>query len=130
MTESGRKRWMFPDAFKLDAVAAVQRSRPVTHVAAEPGLPDRLGSAWLPWATVRPESPSGAPAPPKEQAMPARRLGPSPAEQAAGTRSGSVGARHLKLVLLAAQVATGVLGEPCAVNMLAGGSDSLWFRMA
>jgi transposase len=85
MTESGRKRRLFPDAFKLEAVAAVQGGRPVAQVAAELGLPDRLVRAWLRWAAVRPVAASGAPAPtpPKEQAVPARRLGPSPAEQAA-----------------------------------------------
>ncbi len=35
-----------------------------------------------------------------------------------------------ELVRLAAEVAAGVLGEPCAVNMRVGGSDSRWFRMA
>ncbi len=35
-----------------------------------------------------------------------------------------------ELVRLAAEVATRVLGEPCAVNMRVGGSDARWFRMA
>ncbi len=34
-----------------------------------------------------------------------------------------------ELVRLAAEVAGGVLGGPCAVNMRVGGSDARWFRM-
>ena len=43
MAESNRQRRVFPDAFKLEAVAAVQGGRSVSQVAAELGLPDRLG---------------------------------------------------------------------------------------
>ncbi len=42
MVESGTKRRTFPDAFKREAVAAVRGGRPVSQVAAELGLPDRL----------------------------------------------------------------------------------------
>jgi transposase len=85
MTENGKRRRTFPDAFKLEAVAAVQGGRPVSQVAAELGLPDRLVRAWLRWAEGRGPAGSGAlaPTPPKEQAAPARRVGPSPADQAA-----------------------------------------------
>ena len=86
MVESGgRKRRTFPDAFKREAVAAVRGGRPVSQVAAELGLPDRLVRAWLRWAEGLGTAASGAPAPtpPREQAAPARRVGPSPADQAA-----------------------------------------------
>jgi transposase len=85
MMESGKRRRFFPDAFKLEAVAAVRAGRPVSQVAAELGLPDRLVRSWLRWAEGRGTAGSGAPAPapPKEQAAPARRIGPSPADQAA-----------------------------------------------
>jgi len=85
MVESGRKRRAFPDAFKREAVAAVRGRRPVSQVAAELGLPDRLVRAWLRWAEGRGGAGSGAPAPTptREQAAPARRVGPSPADQAA-----------------------------------------------
>jgi transposase len=85
MAESNRQRRSFPDAFKLEAVAAIQEGRSVTAVAAELGLPDRLVRAWLRWAEGRTAAGSGVPAPTpiKEQAVPARRLGPSPADQAA-----------------------------------------------
>lgn len=85
MAESNRQRRFFPDAFKLEAVAAIRGGRSVTAVAAELGLPDRLVRAWLRWAEGRPATASGAPAPtpPREQAVPARRVGPSPADQAA-----------------------------------------------
>ena len=85
MTDIGKRRRVFPDAFKLEAVAAVNGGRPIAQVASELGLPDRLVRAWLRWAALRPASASGAPAPtlqPK-QAAPARRVGPSPADQAA-----------------------------------------------
>ena len=84
MVESERKRRLFPEAFKLEAVAAVQGGRPVGQVASELGLPDRLVRSWLRWAAVRSMAASGAPAPtpPREQAVPARRVGPSPADQA------------------------------------------------
>ena len=42
MAESNRQRRSFPDAFKFEAVAAVQGGRSVSAVAAELGLPDRL----------------------------------------------------------------------------------------
>ncbi len=42
MTEGGRKRRSFPEAFKLEAVRAVRGGRTVAQVAAELGLPDRL----------------------------------------------------------------------------------------
>jgi transposase len=85
MAESEKRRRFFPDAFKLEAVAAVRGGRSVSTVAAELGLPDRLVRSWLRWAEVRPAAGSGAPAPtPSQQrAAPARRVGPSPADQAA-----------------------------------------------
>ena len=85
MTENGKRRRFFPDAFKLEAVAAVRGERSVSQVAAELGLPDRLVRAWLRWAEARERTGGGAPARarPKEQAAPARRVGPSPADQAA-----------------------------------------------
>ena len=73
MAESNRRRRTFPDAFKMEAVAAIRGGRSVSQVAAELGLPDRLVRAWLLWAEGRPAA-SGAPA---------RRVGPSPADQAA-----------------------------------------------
>src|SRR3954451_19114900 len=84
MAESNRQRRLFPDAFKLEAVAAVRGGRSVSAVAAELGLPDRLVRTWLRWAEGRPAAGSGALAPPvKEPTAPARRVGPSPADQAA-----------------------------------------------
>jgi transposase len=85
MAESNRQRRFFPDSFKLEAVAAVRSGRSVSAVSAELGLPDRLVRAWLRWAAGRAAEGSGAPAPTptKEQAVPARRVGPSPADQAA-----------------------------------------------
>jgi transposase len=85
IAESNRQRRSFPDAFKLEAVAAVRGGRSVSGVAAELGLPDRLVRAWLRWAEGRTAAGSGAsaPTPAKEQAVPARRVGPSPADQAA-----------------------------------------------
>jgi transposase-like protein len=82
MAESNRQRRSFPDAFKLETVAAIQGGRSVTAVAAELGLPDRLVRAWLRWAEGRTAAGSGTPAPKprKEQAVPARRIGPSPAK--------------------------------------------------
>ena len=53
MAESNRQRRSFPDAFKLEAVAAVRDGRSVSQVAAELGLPDRLLRAWLRWAEGR-----------------------------------------------------------------------------
>jgi transposase len=85
MVEDSRRRRFFPDAFKSEAVAAVRGGRPVSQVAAELGLPDRLVRAWLRWDERRGTEVSGAPAPTpaREQAVPARRVGPSPADQAA-----------------------------------------------
>ena len=83
MAEGNRQRRVFPDAFKLEAVAAVQGGRSVSQVAAELGLPDRLVRGWLRWAAGRGTTGSGAPTPSKQQAAPARRVGPSPADQAA-----------------------------------------------
>ena len=42
MAEGSGKRRFFPEAFKLEAVAAVRGGRSVSQVAAELGLPDRL----------------------------------------------------------------------------------------
>ena len=66
----------------LHAILAVQ-SRAVAE--AELGLPDRRVRAWLRWAEGRTAAGSGAPVPTptKEPAVPARRGGPSPADQAA-----------------------------------------------
>lgn len=85
MAESDRQRRFFPDAFKLEAVAAIRGGRSVSAVAAELGLPDRLVRAWLRWAEGRTAAGSGAPVPTatQHQAAPARRVGPSPADQAA-----------------------------------------------
>src|SRR5689334_13714696 len=85
MAESNRQRRFFPDAFKLEAVAAVRGGRSVSTVAAELGLPDRLVRSWLRWAEGHTAGGSGGPVPtpPKQQAAPARRVGPSPADQAA-----------------------------------------------
>ena len=85
MAENGKRRRFFPDAFKLEAVAAVHGGRPVSQVAAELGLPDRLVRGWLRWAEGRGTTGTGtaAPPPPGKPAMPAPRVGPSPADQAA-----------------------------------------------
>jgi transposase len=85
MIEGGRRRRSFPDSFTLEAVAAIRGGRSVSQVAAELGLPDRLVRAWLSWADERAATDRGAPAPmpPNEQAVTARRAGPSPADQAA-----------------------------------------------
>ena len=85
MVESGKRRRFFPDAFKIEAVAAVRGGRSVSSVASELGLPDRLVRGWLRWAEGRGTAGRGAPAPTptREQAAPARRVGPSPADQAA-----------------------------------------------
>ena len=83
MAESNRQRRLFPDAFKLEAVAAIRGGRSVSAVAAELGLPDRLVRGWLRWAEGRGTAGSGAPAPPALVGAPARRVGPSPADQAA-----------------------------------------------
>ena len=85
MAESNRQRRVFPDAFKLEAVAAVRGGRSVSTVAAELGLPDRrsaAGSAGL--RVARRQGAAGrCRRPPTQQAAPARRVGPSPADQAA-----------------------------------------------
>lgn len=85
MSEDVKRRRSFPDAFKRETVAAIQGGRPVSQVAAELGLPDRLVRSWLRWAEERAPPARGAPAPtpPQAQAVPARRVGPSPADQAA-----------------------------------------------
>jgi len=85
MAENGRKRRFFPEAFKQEAVAAVRNGQSVAQVAVELGLPDRLVRAWLRTDERRGTAGSGAPAPmpAREQAVPARRVGPSPADQAA-----------------------------------------------
>jgi transposase len=53
MVESNRQRRVFPEAFKLEAVAAIQGGHSVSQVAAELGLPDRLVRSWLRWAAGR-----------------------------------------------------------------------------
>ena len=85
MLEGARRRRSFPEAFKREAVAAIRGGRSVSAVAAELGLPDRLVRAWLRWAEGRTAAGSGAPVPTptQQQAAPARRVGPSPADQAA-----------------------------------------------
>jgi transposase len=90
MSEVVKRRRSFPEAFKREAVAAVRGGRSVSQVAAELGLPDWLVRSWLVrswlrWAEGRAPAASGAPAPtpPREQVVPARRVGPSPADQAA-----------------------------------------------
>jgi transposase len=85
MAESVRRRRVFPEAFKLEAVSAIRGGQSVSQVAAALGLPDRLVRTWLNWAEQRGATASGGPAtmPPHEQAAPARRVGPSSADQAA-----------------------------------------------
>lgn len=85
MSEGAKRRRSFPEAFKREAVAAVRGGRPVSQVAAELGLPDRLVRSWLYWAEEHPAEAIGAPVrtPSRAQAAPARRVGPSPADQAA-----------------------------------------------
>ncbi len=53
MVESGKRRRFFPDAFKIEAVAAVRGGRSVSSVASELGLPDRPVRGWLRWAEDR-----------------------------------------------------------------------------
>jgi putative transposase len=86
MTQSNRQRRVFPDAFKLEAVAAVRGGRSVSTVAAELGLPDRLVRSWLRWAEGRPAAGSGEPG----------RSGGGDRAAAARTRPRPDGARHLK----------------------------------
>ena len=85
MLEGVKRRRSFPDAFKWEAIAAMRGGRSASQVAAELGLPDRLVRSWLRWAEGRSPGVSGAPAPTprREQVAPARRVGPSPADQAA-----------------------------------------------
>ena len=85
MVEGIRKRRAFPEAFKLEAVAAVHGGRSVSDVAAALGLPDRLVRSWLRWAQTRPGAGGGTAILTGSRASPApvRRVGPSPAEQAA-----------------------------------------------
>src|SRR4051812_45905928 len=85
MSEGTKRRRSFPEMFKREAVAAVRGGRSVSQVAAELGLPDRLVRSWLLWADDHPARASGVPAltPSRAQAGPARRVGPSPADQAA-----------------------------------------------
>ena len=77
VSRSGYYAW----ASRLESARAIEDRA----VAAELGLPDRLVRAWLRWAEGRTAAGSGAavPMPTKEQAAPARRVGPSPADQAA-----------------------------------------------
>ncbi len=84
MVDEVKRRRSFPEAFKREAVAAIRAGRSASQVAAELRPPDRLVRSWLRWAEGRPAA-SGAPAPtlPRAQAVPARRVGPSPADQAA-----------------------------------------------
>ena len=85
MSEDAIRRRSFPEAFKREAVAAIRGGRSVSQVAAELGLADRLVRSWLRWAEDHPAEASGAPAPPsRAQAAPMRRVGASPADQAAG----------------------------------------------
>ena len=85
MVESVRRRRVFPEAYKLEAVSAIHGGQSVSQVAAALGLPDRLVRSWLTWAEERAATASGGPAtmPPRTQAAPARRVGPSSADQAA-----------------------------------------------
>ena len=75
--ERGRKRRVFPDAFKLEAVAGVRGGRSISQVATKLGIPDRLVHSWLGWAESHPNAGSIAPVPVPSRA-PARRVGPSP----------------------------------------------------
>jgi transposase len=85
MSEDAKRRRSFPEAFKREAVAAIRGGRSVSQVAAELGLADRLGRSWLRLAEEHPAEASGAPAPTpsRAQAAPVRRVGASPADQAA-----------------------------------------------
>ena len=84
MMVNAKRRRIFPDAFEREAVAAIRGSRTASQVAVELGLPDRLVRAWIRWAEglVPAGSGSPAPTPPHAQVVPARRVGPSPADQA------------------------------------------------
>src|ERR1051326_8261380 len=85
MAESVRRRRVFPEAFKLEAVSAIRGGQSVSQVAAALGLPDRGGRPGLNWGEQRGARAGGGPAtmPPHAQAAPARRAGPSSADQAA-----------------------------------------------
>jgi transposase len=85
MSEDTIRRRSFPEAFKREAVAAICGGRSVSQVAAELGLADRLVRSWLRWAEDHPAEASGTPAPTpsRAQAAPMRRVGASPADQAA-----------------------------------------------
>ena len=85
MSEATIRRRSFSEAFKREAVAAIRGGRSVSQVAAELGLADRLVRSWLRWAEERAPEASGAPAPTpsRAQAAPTRRVGASPADQAA-----------------------------------------------
>ena len=92
MAESGKRRRFFPDAFKLEAVAAVRGGRPVSAVAAELGLPDRLVRAWLRWAEGRGTAGSGAPAPTPPESRRRRRAAWARARPTRRPRSRGCGA--------------------------------------
>jgi transposase len=83
MSEDAKRRRSFPEAFKREAVAAVRGGRLVSQVATELGLADRLVHYWLRWAEEHAAEASGAPTPSRAQAAPVRRVGASPADQAA-----------------------------------------------
>ncbi len=85
MSADAMRCWSFPEAFKREAVAAICGGRSVSQVAAELGLADRLVRSWLRWAEDHPAEASGTPAPTpsRAQAAPMRRVGASPADQAA-----------------------------------------------
>jgi len=50
MMENAKRRRIFPDAFKWEAVTAIRGGRTASQVVAELGLPDRLVRAWIRWA--------------------------------------------------------------------------------
>ncbi len=54
MSDDVKRRRSFPYAFKRETVAAIYGGRPVSQVAAELGLPDRLVRSWLRWAEGEP----------------------------------------------------------------------------
>ncbi len=85
MSEDTIRRRSFPEAFKREAVAAICGGRSVSQVAAELGLADRLVRSWLRWAEERAPEASSAPVPTpaRTPAVPTRRVGASPADQAA-----------------------------------------------
>jgi transposase-like protein len=96
MAESGKRRRSFPDAFKLETVAAIRDGRSVSAVSAELGLPDRLVRSWLRWAGLehapnRGTAGSGAPG-----VIEPGRSGGGDRAAAARERAAADGARHLK----------------------------------